>query len=144
MWHYWCHLVSGFSWNMYVKCHLNRKWKKILWVCWGLENISSETLLAIIGKQAWMGCEYEWDSNWCVMTTGPLLAWIQKLTVQHFTLEVENLFDEPKLLPMIATNVYSSLYLKKCVDISNTRHSIPVIIKWSWYIEYLVDSGRFR
>ena len=26
--------------------------------------------------------------------TGPLLAWIQKLTVQHFTLKIENLFTK--------------------------------------------------
>ena len=30
------------------------------------------------------------------MMTGPLLAWIQKITVQHFTLEVENPFNKPK------------------------------------------------
>ena len=32
-----------------------------------------------------------------MMMTGLLLAWIQKkMTVQHFTLEVENLFNKPK------------------------------------------------
>ena len=29
-----------------------------------------------------------------MMMTGPLLAWIQKLAVQHFTLEVQNVFTK--------------------------------------------------
>ena len=42
-----------------------------------------------------------------MMMTGPLIAWIQKLTVQHSTFEVENLFNKPQnihtCLPMIAS-----------------------------------------
>ena len=66
----------------------------------GYVYAGAKTLLA---KQVWMGCEYEFlngllqrDCNWCTMMTVPLLAWIQKLTVQHFTLDVENLFNKPK------------------------------------------------
>ena len=44
-----------------------------------------------VDMNSWIG-----NFNWCMMMTGPLLAWIQKLTVQHFTLEVENLFNKPK------------------------------------------------
>ena len=55
-------------------------------------NISS---LAIIGKQVWMGCECKslngllWiNFNLFMIMTGPLLSWIEKMAVQHFTLEV--------------------------------------------------------
>ena len=91
------------------KCHYKtltwRKYKGIIsckeylvsyWSAAGKYNDKTlKSLLAIIGKQVWMGCKCESlnvllqiDFNWCMMMTGPLLAWIQKLPVQHFTLEI--------------------------------------------------------
>ena len=42
-----------------------------------------------------------------MMMTGPLVAWVQKLAVQHFTLEVENLFTKATTF----TPVFFSLLL---------------------------------
>ena len=51
-----------------------------------------------------------------MMVTGPLLAWMQKLAVQHFTLEVENLFTQATTF----THLFQLLLVMYSFDITET------------------------
>ena len=67
-----------------------------------------------------------------MMMTGPLLAWIQELAVQHFTLEVSNLFiklQHFRLLLVMITSTASPVLpvqdLLKIKDILVRRNGAP-------------------
>ena len=70
-----------------------------------------------------------------MMMTGPLLAWIQELAVQHFTLEVLNLFiklQHFRLLLVMITSTASPVLpvqdLLKIKDILVRRNGAPKIV----------------
>ena len=69
-----------------------------------------------------------------MMITGPLLAWIQKLLVQHFTFEVEKLFTKVTIFTPVFRLLLVMLFTNLQIIVEVIRDICLLLRQRNWFI----------